>query len=135
MQDDEEAQQAFKPSGKTTRSPKKKAALSSLRIPAAPKKSTVRSTIEENDESGTPSPKPAAKPVQTASTNDALEPASNPMKMLMQMAISMIKHSRNKLDVPKLSLPLKEEVVTELDELIDFMEAIHTIEDNMVNVQ
>jgi len=47
---------------------------------------------EPQEESCTP--KPAAKPIQTASVNDGLESASNPMKMLMQTAISMIKHSR-----------------------------------------
>ena len=109
---EEEARQAFKSSGRTTRSPNKKAALPSLRIPAAPKKPTVRSTIEENenDEPGTPSPKPTIKPVEIASMIEVLEPASNPMKMLMQTAISMIKRSRNKLNTPKLSAPLKEEV-------------------------
>ena len=54
----EEAQQAFKSSGRTTRSSNKKATLPSLRIPAAPKKSTVRLTFEEKDEPSTPSPKP-----------------------------------------------------------------------------
>jgi hypothetical protein len=135
MQDEEEARQAFKPSGMTTRSPKKKAVAPSLRIPAAPKKSTVRSTIEENDEPSTPCPKPAAKPVETASMNDVLEPASNPMKTLMQTAISMIKRSRNKLSTQNKSVGLRDEVLGELDEVINFMEAVHAIEDNMTNVK
>ena len=37
--------------------------------------------------------------------------------------------------MPKLSVPIKEEVVAKLDEFINFMEAVHTIEDNMVNIQ
>ena len=135
MQDEEEARQAFKSSGIIMRSPKKKAALPNPRIPAAPKKSTARPMIEENDEPSTPSPKPIAKPVETTSTIDAMEPASNPMKMLMQTAISMIKRSRIKLNMQNLSAPLKEEVLAELDEFINFMEAIYAIEDNMANTQ
>jgi hypothetical protein len=92
---EEEARQAFKSSGKTTRSPNKKVVLPSIKIPAAPKKSIVRSTFEENDEPSTPSPKPAIKPVEVASMIEVLEPPSNPMKMLMQMAINMIDQTQS----------------------------------------
>ena len=91
--------------------------------------------IEENDEPSTPCPKPAAKSAETASMNDVSESASNPMKTLMQTAISMIKRSRNKLCTQKQSLGSREEVIDELDEIINFMEAVHTIEDNMTNVK
>jgi len=33
------------------------------------------------------------------------------------------------------SAPLKEEVIAKLNEFINFMEAVHTIEDNMANLQ
>ena len=91
--------------------------------------------IEENDEPSTSCPKSAAKSAEIASMNDVSEPASNPMKTLMQMAISMIKRSRNKLCTQKQSLGSREEIIGELDEIINFMEAVHTIEDNMTNVK
>jgi hypothetical protein len=138
MQAEEEARDAFKLSTITPRSPRKRVEGP---IPTAPKKSKARLTIEEtgkNDEPSTPtrpSPSPAAKPVEMSSTSDAPELPSNPSKMLLQTAIGMIKRSRDKLDARKLTTSLRDEVVPELDDVINFMEALQAIEDNMATVK
>jgi hypothetical protein len=137
---EEEARKAFKSSAMITRSPRKKVIPPSLRIPDAPKKMTARPTIKENEENEPstptrPSPNPATKPAEPASTIKVSKPVSSPIKTLIQTAIRMIKRSKNKLSTQKQSAGLRDEVVGELDEFINFMEAVHTIEDNMANVQ
>jgi hypothetical protein len=138
MQAEEEERNVFKSSTIMPRSPRKRIEAP---IPTAPKKSKVRLMIEETEENDKPSTptrpssRPTAKPVETPSTNDAPEPPNNPSKMLLQTAIGMIKRSKHKIVGQRVSATLRDEVILELDDVINFMEALQAIEDNMATVK
>jgi hypothetical protein len=144
MQYRDGTQTAFSLSQMTPRTPQKQTGSQNTVIQAAPKKSTVKSTIEENEENEEndepstptrPSLKPATKPVEAPNTVNGSQPPSNPSKMLLETVIGMIKRSRGKLDMNKISAAAVWEVIPELDDVISFMETLQTIEDNMATVK
>ena len=56
--------------------------------------------------------------------------------MLIQIAINMLKWSRDKLTAQKkLPAAIKKELVSKLDDVISFIEAVQVIEDNMASVK
>ena len=88
---------------------------------------------KKNDEPSTPSPKPPIKPIQIASMIEVVGANKQPDK---NASANGHQHDQTyQQQTQYASAPLKEEVIAKLNEFINFMEAVHTIEDNMANLQ
>jgi hypothetical protein len=132
---------AFKSLAMTPRSTAKKHNTLITELQAVPRKTTARTMMEDTEEPTTPThhntrPTEKEKWEVTEIIDDMpneLSPATNSMRGILQIVITMIKCAKDRVANQKSHV--KKEVIADYDEIVTFMGVIHAIEDEMTNVK
>jgi hypothetical protein len=128
-----ERDKAFKTPDKLKRTPVTSHVILNANIQAAPRKPSSSKTATEQAHCSN-----AQAHDHTTSPTKACSSKNSPMTVFLKTAMNMVQRAKNKLEAQNTSgepKRVKIEVLAEFDDIIEYIEAIHEVENRMANVE